>query len=117
MWSLRIRRVLRRIRLTVEIDPNHFTSSSLHELLRAFPTISHLRLSLSTLVFHRHPMSLDDTFLTLFYPPQNFCPALTNFAVFHWIFEPRYPGLCLGTHDHAHPSAPIPGPLRPAAGG
>jgi hypothetical protein len=62
--------------LTVEIDPNHFTSSSLHELLRAFPTISHLRLSLSTAVFHHHPMSLDDTFLTLFYPPQNFLPGV-----------------------------------------
>jgi hypothetical protein len=96
--------------LTVEIDPNHFTSSSLHELLRAFPTISHLRLSLSTAVFHRHPMSLDDTFLTLFYSPQNFCPALTNFAVFHWIFGRRYPGLCLSTaHGHAHPSPTISG--------
>ncbi|KAF7355524.1 hypothetical protein MSAN_01469400 [Mycena sanguinolenta] len=65
--------------MSMEIDPNEFTSSGLHELLQCFPTISHLRLSSTT--FPREPSAVDDAFMTLFHPPHDLCPMLTNLTI------------------------------------
>jgi hypothetical protein len=67
--------------MTAHIDPNHFTSSNFHELLRSFPMISHLRLSPYSVRFAQEPISLDDGFLALFYPPHNLCPTLTDMTI------------------------------------
>ncbi|KAJ7773501.1 hypothetical protein B0H14DRAFT_340963 [Mycena olivaceomarginata] len=66
--------------MTAHIDPDHFTSSSLHDLLRSFPMISHLRLSPYS-GFPPEPISLDDGFLALFYPPHDLCPTLTDMSI------------------------------------
>ncbi|KAF7356374.1 hypothetical protein MVEN_00969800 [Mycena venus] len=64
--------------MRADIDPNHFTSSSLQELFESFPMISHLRLSSTT--YSQAPVALDDAFLPLFYAPHDLCPALTHFT-------------------------------------
>ncbi|KAF7370895.1 hypothetical protein MSAN_00723400 [Mycena sanguinolenta] len=66
--------------LTVNVDPNRFTSlTGLHELLQAFPAISHLRMSSSPYPFA--PVSLDDQLMELFCPPHNLCPMLTDVVI------------------------------------
>ncbi|KAJ7367363.1 hypothetical protein DFH08DRAFT_190900 [Mycena albidolilacea] len=67
--------------MTAHIDPNHFTPSNFHELLRSFPMISHLRLSPYSVRFAHEPITLDDGFLALFYPPHNLCPTLTDMTI------------------------------------
>ncbi|KAF7348310.1 F-box domain-containing protein [Mycena sanguinolenta] len=61
--------------LSLDIDLNRFTSTSIHELLQSFPMISHLQLS--SKVFPP-PEWLNDGFMALFGPPHNFCPVLTH---------------------------------------
>ncbi|KAF8213850.1 hypothetical protein K438DRAFT_1802372 [Mycena galopus ATCC 62051] len=65
--------------MTAELDPNRFTSSSLHELLQSFPMISHLRLS--SVVPPPEPISLDNAFMELFCPPHELCPGLTHISI------------------------------------
>ncbi|KAF7348306.1 hypothetical protein MSAN_01784300 [Mycena sanguinolenta] len=61
--------------LSVDIDVNRFTSTSVHELLQAFPLISHLQLSSKA---SPSPEWLNDEFMGLFRSPHNFCPVLTD---------------------------------------
>ncbi|KAJ6508389.1 hypothetical protein C8R45DRAFT_967237 [Mycena sanguinolenta] len=63
--------------LSVDIDVNRFTSTSLHELLQSFPMISHLQL-LTIPIMHTPPEWLNDKFMGLFGPPHNLCPVLTD---------------------------------------
>jgi len=65
--------------MRADIDISRVTSSGLLELLQAFPTISHLRLSSDTI--DSESMSPDDAFLAHFCPPHNLCPMLTHFTV------------------------------------
>ncbi|KAJ7851672.1 hypothetical protein B0H14DRAFT_3660532 [Mycena olivaceomarginata] len=69
--------------MTAHVDPNHFTSSSLHELLRSFPMISHLRLAAFSTAFDGPGSSLDDSFLALLHPgpPHDLCPLLTHMVI------------------------------------
>ncbi|KAJ6485843.1 hypothetical protein C8R45DRAFT_998107 [Mycena sanguinolenta] len=66
--------------LAVNVDTNRFRSTTgLHELLQAFPTISHLRIS--SRPYPSEPVSLNDAFMGLFCPPHNLCPMLTDVAI------------------------------------
>jgi hypothetical protein len=69
--------------MTAHVDPDHFTSSSLHELLRLFPMISHLRLAAFSTAFDGPGSSLDESFLALLHsgPPHDPCPLLTHMAI------------------------------------
>ncbi|KAJ7367368.1 hypothetical protein DFH08DRAFT_190981 [Mycena albidolilacea] len=68
--------------MTAHINLNEFTSSSLQQLLRSFPMISHLRLSPEMVCgYPDSPLSLDDAFLAFFYPPHDLCPILTDVAI------------------------------------
>jgi hypothetical protein len=60
--------------MCADIDTNRFTSSSLHELLESFPTISQLRLS----SIHFQELLPDDAFMVLLH---NLCPMLTNITI------------------------------------
>ncbi|KAJ7364909.1 hypothetical protein DFH08DRAFT_1073427 [Mycena albidolilacea] len=60
--------------LSADIDTDRFTSSGLHELLRSFPTISHLRLSSSNL----QQLLPDDVFIDLL---RDLCPIMTNITL------------------------------------
>ncbi|KAJ7913523.1 hypothetical protein B0H13DRAFT_2468585 [Mycena leptocephala] len=66
--------------LKADIDPQSLATPKLVELLRHFPTISHLRLASDTLPGGL--ASLDDAFLALFCtPPDTLCPILTHLTV------------------------------------
>ncbi|KAF7346051.1 hypothetical protein MSAN_01831100 [Mycena sanguinolenta] len=61
--------------LSVDLDPLTLTLTSLHEILRSFPTISHLRLWSQTSDMQ---LLMDDEILAWFCPPHNLCPMLTE---------------------------------------
>jgi len=65
--------------MRADIAPTHVTSSGLLEILQAFPTISHLRLSSSA--FQSEPIFPDDAFLAHFCSPHDLCPMLTHFTI------------------------------------
>ncbi|KAJ6466400.1 hypothetical protein C8R45DRAFT_1021598 [Mycena sanguinolenta] len=64
--------------LSVDIDSNCFTTTSLHEFLQSFPMISHLRMSTQ---LHNTPLRLDNQLMRRFCPPHNLCPMLTDITL------------------------------------
>ncbi|KAJ6463501.1 hypothetical protein C8R45DRAFT_911712 [Mycena sanguinolenta] len=66
--------------LSVTIDSQHFTQSSVDQLFRSFPLISHLRLSSVA----PGGVSVDDGFLAFLGSPHNPCLALTNITILGW---------------------------------
>ncbi|KAJ7913531.1 hypothetical protein B0H13DRAFT_2271113 [Mycena leptocephala] len=89
--------------LKADIDPQSLAASKLVELLRHFPTISHLRLASDTLP--SGSASLDDAFLARFCTPHDeLCPMLTHLTVMNrakWFFETSI-GTVYGGGSEAH---------------
>jgi hypothetical protein len=64
--------------MSADIDTSHFDSASFDQLLRSFPTISHLRLASTHGAFDPP----NDLLLALLSLPHTLCPALSDIAIF-----------------------------------
>jgi hypothetical protein len=64
--------------MSADIDTSHFNSASIDQLLRSFPTISHLQLASTHGAFDPP----NDPLLMLLSLPHTLCPALTDIAIF-----------------------------------